>query len=241
MRKKQLTAILPIILLLSACGATDNEPPQTSSPADTTLQTPEAEATVEPETEAAAFAASAPQLRSYQEVYTKTVAENTDSYTLFSLIYLDNDDIPELVIYDSYYLSYSVYTTKDDALFCMADALSTVELTYFERTGILCEFARWNGGGDEGGYGRSYYQASHDKTLTDSDAPILNDVYNAVYDAENMYTGEGVTEYFYQGEETDEASYKELENSLGITDGNEKACAENALEKEEMLALLSET
>lgn len=176
---------------------------------------------------------------SYQAVYAQAVTENTNENALYSLIFLDDDDTPELVAYDSYYLTYSIYTVKDDALFCLADALDTVELTYYERTGILCEFARWNGGGDEGGYGRSYYQAANDRTLTDDDTPILNYIYNAVYDENDVYTGEGITEYFSMGEETDEASYAKLVESLGITDSEERACSENALEKEEMLTFLS--
>lgn len=176
---------------------------------------------------------------SYQAVYAQTVTENTNENALYSLIFLDDDDIPELVTYDSYYLTYSIYTVKDDALFCLADALDTVELTYYERTGILCEFARWNGGGDEGGYGRYYYQAVNDRTLTDDDTPILNYVYNAVYDENDLYTGEGITEYFSMGEETDEASYERLAESLGISDSEERACSENALGKEEMLTFLS--
>ena len=177
----------------------------------------------------------------YQEIYAQAVTENTNENALFSLIFLDDDDIPELMAYDSYYLTYSIYTVKDDALFCLADTLDTVELTYYERTGILCEFARWNGGGDEGGYGRSYYRVRHDRTLTDDDTPILNYVYNAVYDENDVYTGEGITEYFSMGEETDEASYEKSAESLGISDSEERACSENALGKEEMLTLLSET
>lgn len=105
----------------------------------------------------------------------------------------------------------------------------------------MCEFARWNGGGDEGGYGRTYYRADHDRTLTDDDTPILNYVYNAVYDENDGYTGEGITTYFSMGEETDETSYEKLAQSLGITDGDERACAEHALEREDMLTLLSKT
>ncbi len=218
MRKKLLSATLFLLLLLSACAPTGNEP-KTPAHAPTTETTP----------------------HSYQDVYAQAVTENTNENALFSLIFLDNDDTPELMVYDSYDLTYSIYTVKDDTLFCMADALSTVELTYFERTGILCEFARWNGGGDEGGYGCSYYRIDHNHTLTDSDVPLLNYVYNAVYDENDVYTGEGITEYFSMGEETDEASYESLAESLGIANADEKVCAENALEKEEMLTLLSET
>lgn len=244
MRKKQIALILPILLLLTACGFTDSEPPQTSVPVDSAVQAPISETLAQPESETelqSAVPATDTQLPDYQKIYAQAVTENTNENTLFSLIYLDDDNLPELVIYDSYYLTYSIYTLKDNALFCLADSLSTVELTYFERTGILCEFARWNGGGDEGGYGRSYYLAAKDRTLTDSDTPILNYVYNAVYDEKNIYTGEGITEYFHLGEETDEASYERFAEDLGITDNDEKACSAHALSKDEMLAFLSES
>lgn len=183
MRKKQLAAILPIILLFFACGSTGSEPLPISTPADTAANASIWETAAQPDT-------------------------------------------------------YSIFTIQDDALFCLADALGMVELTYFERTGILCQFARWNGG-DEGGYGKYYYQTANDRTLTDNDPPLLHYVYNAIYDEENEYTDEGITEYFYLGEETDEASYEKRLGSLGILQNSEKVCSENALEKEEMLALLS--
>lgn len=231
MRKKHLPSILPIILLLTACSPTDSEPAAPDSSADAATQASETDDTAQPEAKTA---------DTYQDVYAQAVTASENEYMLYSLIFLDDDDIPELAAYDSYYLTYSIYTVKDDTLFCLTDALDTVELTYFERTGILCEFARWNGGGDEGGYGRSCYRIDHDHTLTDNDTPILNYVYNAVYDEENVYTGEGITEYFSMGEETDKTSYEKLAESLGISDSDEWACSENALGREEMLTFLSE-
>lgn len=260
MRKKHLPSILPIILLLTACAPTDSEPTAPDIAADTTTQASETDDIAQPETKTADTSqpeakmkdvtrpemgtnppapATNAQFHDYQKVYAQAVTASENEYVLYSLIFLDDDDTPELVAYDSYYLTYSIYTVKDDALFCLADALDTVELTYFERTGILCEFARWNGGGDEGGYGRSYYRIYHDCTLTDDDAPILNYVYNAVYDENDVYTGEGITEYFSMGEETDETSYEKLAESLGISDRDERACSENALGREEMLTFLS--
>ncbi len=66
----------------------------------------------------------------------------------------------------------------------MVDSMTTVELTYFERNSIVAKFARWNGGGDEGGYGQEYFQASMDKTVADGDIPVLSYSYNATYDGE---------------------------------------------------------
>ena len=61
-----------------------------------------------------------------------------------------------------------------------------------------------------GGYGRQFYQIGADQTLTDGDPPLLSYSYNAVYDEEGTYTGKGVTEYFYGGQEIDESSYDEM-------------------------------
>lgn len=267
MRKKFLAGVLPFMLLLSACSSVNGGDSQVSRPEDLVEiigsagsetaqdenkdsgassdvsdhaaegdQTQEPEATIQPDggAETPAPAAEEGNL-TYKEIYAQAVSE-TDS-AMFSLIYLDNDDIPELVV--SCDESYSIYTVKDNATFCVADSLTTVSLTYFERTGILCGFDRWNGGGDEGGYGEYYYQTSKDGTLANDAAPILNDTYNAVYDDEGNYTGTGIVNYYYMGQETDEASYKEMQSSLGITEDGERSCMENALGKEEMLAALS--
>lgn len=175
----------------------------------------------------------------YYEVYGQAVAEHTGEAVVFSLIYLDNDEIPELVVLDREYESYSIYTVKDNALFCMADSLTTVELTYFERSGILGAFSSWNGGGDEGGYGWSYYQVSDDSTITADTISVLYDTYNAVYNEEGIYTGEGITNYYHMGQEIDEAAYEEMKRSLGIAVNEDKPCAENAVDRETMLSLLS--
>lgn len=252
MKKIFSTVILLFVLLLSSCGRSE-EAPQITVPADTSEQSadqvPEPETLKEPDIETAVLPDAGTDTflensieeepSGYQKIYTQTVAENTDSYTSFSLIYLNDDDIPEMVVYNSYYEKYSIYTVEDNTLFCLADSLNTVELTYYEQTGILCGFARWNGGGDEGGYGSYYYQIAKDKTLTDDDTPILNFTYNAVYDENGIYTGEGVTAYYYMGQETNEATYTEMESRLGISENAEKVCYENAVDKEEMLALLS--
>lgn len=176
----------------------------------------------------------------YRELYRQAVNEGSDN-TWYSLIYLDADDIPELVARDNTdYDSYSIYTVNDGQLFCMADSLSTVEFTYYEKSGVIAEFDRWNGGGDEGGYGESYYQVSRTQALTydDDTPPLLSYSYNAVYDGEGAYTGTGVTDYYHKGNQIDEAEYQALLDSLGIVADREKLCMENAYSKEEMLELL---
>ena len=169
--------------------------------------------------------------------YQKTVEESSAGM-VFSLINLDGDEIPELVAGDRGNDRYFIYTIKDGTVFCLVDSMTTVELTYFEGRGIIAAFARWNGGGDEGGYGWQYYQTSAEETLTDEDIPVLSYSYNAVYDEEGVYTGKGVTDYFSIGQETDESAYNEILETLGITEDEGRPCLENAVVAEEMMVIL---
>ncbi len=179
-----------------------------------------------------------PPVDLYQNIYGQVVAESGGEAVVFSLIYLDGDDTPELVACDRENDSFSIYTVKDGSAFCMMDSVRTVELTYFERTGILAQFASWNGGGDEGGYGHCYYQVSVDKTLTEEDLPILRYSYNAIYDEEGAYTGEGTTEYYDMEQGTDETAYREKLKSFGVVEGSGRPCLDPPLGKEEMLERL---
>ena len=169
--------------------------------------------------------------------YRKTVEESGEGM-VFSLINLDGDELPELVAGDRGNDEYSIYMIKDGTVFCLVDSMTTTELTYFEGSGIIAAFARWNGGGDEGGYGRQFYQTGADQTLTDEALPLLSYSYNAVYNEEGIYTGKGVTEYFYGEQEIDESSYDEMWKKLGITEDSSKLCLENAVFAEEMLDIL---
>jgi len=170
----------------------------------------------------------------------RETAEKSETGTFFSLINLEGDEIPELVAGDRGNDRYSIYTIKDGTVFCLVDSMTTAELTYFEGSGIIAAFASWNGGGDEGGYGRQYYQTSMDQTLTDGDIPFLSYSYNAVYDEEGTYTGNGITEYFYMGNKTDESSYNEVWKALGIAEDGGRLCLENAVAAEEMLDALKQ-
>lgn len=169
--------------------------------------------------------------------YQKTV-EKSDAGVVFSLIDLDGDEIPELVAGDRGNDRYSIYTIKDGMVFCLVDSMTTAELTYFEGSGIIAAFASWNGGGDEGGYGQQYYQTSVDQTLTDGDIPLLSYSYNAVYDEEGTYTGNGVTVYLFMEQEIDEPTYNEIQKTLGVTEDGGRLCLENAVFAEEMLNIL---
>lgn len=174
----------------------------------------------------------------YREIYKQIITEKEGDAVSFSLIYLNDDDIPELAVCDRGYDTYSIYTVKGGEAFCMVDAMATVEMEYFERSGIVSTFARWNGGGDEGGYGWYYYQVSMDKTIVDGDLPILHDTYDAVNDEEGNWTGTGITKYYHMDQETDEDAYQQKQKELGIKEGN--GIPVNGIEKKEILNQLGQ-
>ena len=175
----------------------------------------------------------------YNKIYGQTMKEQVDDNTVFSLILLDDDEIPELVVYDQYYENLSVYTIKENKVFCLLDSMHATEVTYYERTGILAKFARWNGGGDEGGYGWYYYQMDKDQTLTDSSTPLLYDTYDAVYDEKGEFTGKGITHCYSNGQEIEQKAYQDERKKLGI-DGNGNLCIQDAMGADEILNLVRE-
>lgn len=173
----------------------------------------------------------------YPEIYKQIITEKEGDAVYFSLIYLDEDDIPELAVCDRGYDTYSIYAVKDGEAFCMVDNMATVEMEYFERSGIVSAFARWNGGGDEGGYGCYYYRVCMDKTLVDGELPVLHDTYDAVCDEEGNWTGTGVTKYFYMDQEIDEAAYQQKQKELGIKE--DSGISVNGIEKNEIMNILT--
>lgn len=176
----------------------------------------------------------------YSQGYKQVVDQKEGETLSFSLIYLDEDEIPELAVYDSGDGTYSIYTVKNGEAHCMVDAMATVEMDYFEGQGLVSCFARWNGGGDEGGYGWYYYQVSKDKTLTDGDLPVLHFTYDAVYDEEGNWTGGGITKYYYLDQEIDESAYQKRMDEFGIMEGNGQVLIEHGLGKKEMQDLLEQ-
>lgn len=243
MRKKVLIKALGVIaILLSACSTKDVENE------DGVIIVEEVEPNnTDGETEAAPsddFTGDETQMSvledasaAYREIYKQIITEKEGDAVYFSLIYLDEDDIPELAVCDRGYGTYSIYTVKDGEAFCMVDNMATVEMGYFERSGIVSTFARWNGGGDEGGYGWYYYQVSADKAIVDGDLPVLHDAYDAVYDEGGKWTGTGITKYFYMDQEIDESAYQQKQKELGIKEGN--GISVNGIEKKEILNILT--
>lgn len=234
MRKKFLIGVLGMMaVLLSACST---EKEDMTVPVEI-IEPITASADAEPEKQSSVSDESPD---TYREIYRQLVTETEGDAIIFSLVYLDNDDTPELVVCDRGYEAYSIYTVKDGKAFCMMEAMTTVEMAYFERSGIVSAFARWNGGGDEGGYGWYYYQVSADKVLVDGDLPTLHFTYDAVYDEEGNWTGGGTTKYYHMDQEIDEAAYQQMMSDLGIIEGNKKVLTDNALGKMEMLDQLTD-
>ena len=60
-------------------------------------------------------------LDAYREIYKQVIAEKEGDAFIFSLIYLDNDDIPELAVCDRGYDAYSIYTVRDEKALCIVD------------------------------------------------------------------------------------------------------------------------
>jgi len=71
------------------------------------------------------------------QAYLPVIANIDIEDAAFSLIFLDSDTIPELVVLDRYLDQYSVYTIKEDSAICLIDSLTTVEMSYFEKENII--------------------------------------------------------------------------------------------------------
>lgn len=177
-------------------------------------------------------------VQTYQDIYYQAVVDSVGDVRVYSLVYLDEDEIPELVMLNRELDFYSIYTVRNDGLFCMVDSVAAVELVYYERTGMFYEFWRFNGGGDEGDYGRFFWQASADETITEETPCLMQDEYHALYTQDGVLTENGACLYLYQGEYVDEQTYQELLSGFGVTEDGGRPFTENAVGKEEMLALL---
>ena len=160
------------------------------------------------------------------QAYLPVIANIDIEDAAFSLIFLDSDTIPELVVLDRYLDQYSVYTIKEDSAICLIDSLTTVEMSYFEKENIISAFFRWNGGGDEGGYANRYYQLDqYSEPLTDDFVPSFEFTYNAVYDINGEWTGEGITEYYKKGERIDETAYNQIFVDFNISQNDAVSCS----------------
>lgn len=180
-------------------------------------------------------------IQAYSPIITDCDIKNAE----FSLIYLDDDAVPELVILDRYYNRYSIYTVKDSSAICLVDYITTVEMSYYEHCGVISAFYRWNGGGDEGSYANAYYQIDqHSEPLTDDSIPDFEFTYKAVYDENGQWTGTGTVNYSAKGEEIDEAAYHQIETDLNILQTDERSCFSETSEcftKDELLLYLEMT
>ena len=177
------------------------------------------------------------------QAYLPVIANIDIEDAAFSLIFLDSDTIPELVVLDRYLDQYSVYTIKEDSAICLIDSLTTVEMSYFEKENIISAFFRWNGGGDEGGYANRYYQLDqYSEPLTDDFVPSFEFTYNAVYDINGEWTGEGITEYYKKGERIDETAYNQIFVDFNISQNDDVSCSSENIQhftRDEILEYLS--
>ena len=177
------------------------------------------------------------------QAYLPVIANIDIEDAAFSLIFLDSDTIPELVVLDRYLDQYSVYTIKEDSAICLIDSLTTVEMSYFEKENIISAFFRWNGGGDEGGYANRYYQLEqYSEPLTDDFVPSFEFTYNAVYDINGEWTGEGITEYYKKGERIDETAYNQIFVDFNISQNDAVSCSSENIQhftRDEILEYLS--
>lgn len=177
------------------------------------------------------------------QAYLPVIANIDIEDAAFSLIFLDSDTIPELVVLDRYLDQYSVYTIKKDSAICLIDSLTTVEMSYFEKENIISAFFRWNGGGDEGGYANRYYQLDqYSEPLTDDFVPSFEFTYNAVYDINGEWTGEGITEYYKKGERIDETAYNQIFVDFNISQNDAVSCSSENIQhftRDEILEYLS--
>ena len=176
------------------------------------------------------------------QVYVPVITENDIESPRFSFIYLDEDNIPELVVLDRTWDKYSIYTVRDGNIKCLVDSVTTVEMSYYEHKNIVSTFYRSNGGGDEGEYTSTYYQLNQYPTaLTDDTIPSFAFSYQAVYDENGDWTGEGINKYYKLGEEIDKAAYDRIFADFDISQMDDTSCfSENILSftKEEILVYL---
>ncbi len=186
--------------------------------------------------------AAQPTYQMTEQLYLPIITDDMEDSS-FSLIYLDDDDIPELVILDGYLSEYSIYTIKDGSTECLVDSMATVEMTYYERKNIISTFFRWNGGGDEGGYSSAYYQMDqYSEILTDDSVPSFQFIYNATYNESGEWSGTGITDYYERGKKIDEAAYDQILADFDIAQSDELSCfSEGGLHftKEEILTYLN--
>ena len=72
--------------------------------------------------------------------------------------------------------------------------------------------------------------------------PSFEFVYNAVYDINGEWTGEGITKYYEKGKEIDEKAYNQIFDDFNISQNDEVSCfSENTqrFTKDEMITYLN--
>ncbi len=156
--------------------------------------------------------------------FEESEAESNDQSYKYGLIYFDSDDIQELFVWQDTYSSISVYTVNGSSkVICLVDNMCSVAPSYYERKGIIEQWSRWNGGGDEGSYAGNYYVVTAEAPYTDGRKPDFGYEYNAIYGEDGNWTGTGKTEYFSQGELITEKAYKKIFEAYQISEWSDDA------------------
>lgn len=121
------------------------------------------------------------------QAYLPVIANIDIEDAAFSLIFLDSDTIPGLVVLDRYLDQYS-------------------------------------------------------EPLTDDFVPSFEFTYNAVYDINGEWTGEGITEYYKKGERIDETAYNQIFVDFNISQNDAVSCSSENVQhftRDEILEYLS--
>lgn len=198
--KKNVIIILALILCVAAIAAVCLQLRKPDEPAQVTAVS-QTDAETEEETEAA-LSTEAPDddtaftawKEAYHYVLTECIGEDAE-FPGFGLIYLNDDDIPELVISMGTYhfANCQLYTFSDGKAVYLGNYGSWGEFVYYEREGILCE------GTTQMGLTNSYiYKMKGAK---------MEKVYECSDDA--GWVGEDSATYRVNGEEVDKATYEE--------------------------------
>ncbi len=158
---------------------------------------------------------------------TSVQATDNQANQYYALILFDNDNKPELAVSEDDYLS--VYSIDEEGVIhTLISGLYSIAPAYYERKGIVEEWSRWNGGGDEGSYASSYYIVTKTNPYEEGRTSDFGYEYNAVYDEDGNWTGTGIISYNENGSSITEEEYKVIFERYQISEWSD-----NAEEKEE--------
>lgn len=196
--KKSVTVLVIVMvmilsIMLTACGENSEKIPTTISTTDI-------------EVIKSAITKSKEDISAYLSLLDM---QEESLLTHYALVYIDNNDKQELVIgKDDFINVYSIST--DGVIACLVSNLNSVSSSYYERKGVIEEWIRFDGGGDDGSYAGYYYVITEDNPYDEDRKPDFGYEYNAVYDEDGNWTETGITDYYSDGNKVSEVIYKEI-------------------------------